>query len=950
MIKKMVSGLLLVLYVMKFFSFTDIVAAEQNIIASAAFGGEQINQEQNNCKWYTFSSRTDNKDSFELIAAIKDQNSDQYQSYTFTEETSKIGIDVYANSEDYKNYNITISYIDEGYGWFVLEYKSSDGNIRHTEKVCTEDTGLIKSKTFTLTDIDFDNGLSGGWSSNVDFIVTNYLKSEMYYYSREPVYITAISVTEDGTYSPIIVNCTTPNIGNIFFTGESIAFDIEYLNKSDFAFNVTAQYNVYLLNEDKSISSTQTISDTNSFNIKANENKEVKIDFNVEKYGLYYFEAIISGTYDGKPILTKFGQEFSKCIYNNSLNKTFGAAAHMYGGRGEPEKGLYLMKNAGMGVIREAPHWSYYETERGNGKLSDLTRRSYAVSAKYGMERILTILCRNKYIDEKIAINDRYSLPSDEVLGESGPLAEYVKEYMSLPEVKQSVTMVEIENEPENTKYINGEKLNESTKWNDIGTQYAKVIETVADAVHEINPSMKVGGFTVGSLTLDGVKEIVKSGLDGLNQAGSDCLDVFTAHPYMRSVMPEKVDDYISEYEQILSEKNYNVDNMWFSEMGWSSAPIGTDTISIGSEYEVAKRIIRQYTTLKSKSFDYIICLYDLIDDADVENMHEANFGLLHCYRDVEVPYAAKYGYLAVSAMNRMTTDMTEAQAILANDNKYITKFSGSKDRDVYVIWTSETTDSVTVEKSMLDGSKVTYYDIFGNKMDAGTVESGENINISDTPIFAVIGTPIDDSTEDGQTSGMVELHIEGSIVSQEPNKLVSLIVLPADVEFNSDMLNSIKFYDQSITFDNGAYRFDALINGNGEEYTAYVVCENGERHVFSIKAHAAESPVIALRNGIVKLKAFQLNPIDAADLQAEIIFQSQEGSTAYTLLCSRYYRNQLVDIKIAKDEYNFGESNVRTYDFSMDEETEYDKVVLYAWQNFNNLIPLCGAQYYLKE
>ena len=120
--------------------------------------------------------------------------------------------------------------------------------------------------------------------------------------------------------------------------------------------------------------------------------------------------------------------------------------------------------------------------------------------------------------------------------------------------------------------------------------------------------------------------------------------------------------------------------------------------------------------------------------------MHEANFGLLHCYRDTEVPYAAKYGYLAVAAMNRFTAGAVDAQSVLSENGKYITKFSGNTVRDVYVIWTSETTDSITVEKNKLSDGKITYYDMLGNKMEAAEVENGENIRISDSPIFAVIG------------------------------------------------------------------------------------------------------------------------------------------------------------------------------------------------------------------
>lgn len=950
MVKKLTSVLLLVLYITNIFSCGTVFAAEQRTIAHAAFAGEHIEQEQGNCKWYTSASRTDNRDSFELIAAAENQGSDKYQDYTFTEETSRIGIDIYANSESCKNYSVTVSYTDKGYGWFVLQYKSSDGGICNSEKICTEDSGTVKSKTFTFTDMVFDNGLSGGWSSDVDLIVTNYLKGEMYYYSREPVYITEISVTEDGTYSPVKPICATPNIGNIFYTGESIAFDIEYLNKSDFSVDVDIQYSAYLLNADKSMSDVPSVSDAQSLNIKGNGSKEISIEFDVEKYGLYYLSATISGTYDGKPILTKFGQEFSKCVYNNALNKTFGAAAHMYGGRGEPEKGFLLMKNAGMGVVREAPHWSFYETARGNGKLSDLTKRSYAASAQYGMDRILTILCRNKYIDKKIEINDRYSLPSDEVLGENGTLAEYVKEYMSLPDVKQSVTMVEIENEPENTKYINGERLDPNTKWSDIGVRYAKVAKTVADAVHEVDPSMKVGGFTVGSLALDGVKEIVKAGLNELNQAESDCLDVFTAHPYMRDVLPEKVAEYICEYDQILSEKNYNVDNMWFSEMGWSSSPIGSNRLAIGSEYEAAKRILRQYITLKAKSFNYVMCLYDLIDDGDVRNMHEANFGLLHCYRDTEVPYAAKYGYLAVAAMNRFTAGAVDAQSVLSENGKYITKFSGNTVRDVYVIWTSETTDSITVEKNKLSDGKITYYDMLGNKMEAAEVENGENIRISDSPIFAVIGEPIEDITNNGQGNNIVELHVKGNINSQESDKMVSLTVLPADVEFNFDMANRIEFYDQSVTHDGGAYRFDALINGGGAEYNAYVVCENGETSIFTVKMYDTDKPALALRNGIVKLKAFELNAIDISDLQAEISFKNREISVNYTLMCAGYKGNTLTDVRFETGEFKPGEDNTRIYDLSMSEKGEYDRIVLYAWENFNTLIPLCESQYFLRE
>lgn len=687
--------------------------------------------------------------------------------------------------------DVTVRYLDSGAGWFFLRYTTEDGN-KTSEYVSLTDTGEVLSYTFSVMGVSGGNGVMYGNVNkgyDVEICTTRCIWQEtldpsVAAWSPDAVTVKSVSIVRSGKNANIKAEARTERVGNIFYDYDVPEFKMTYMNRADTAISFTAVYKVYMY--DKDMDKGEAVSSvTVNYSIRGGETLTDTICAPVDKYGLYLFEAELTSD---SGLFVVIAAEFSKCVKSDALNKTVGAAGHiMDKNKGDPDKVLDLMKDAGLGISREGIRWQQWlEDSDGTGSVDN---------AKQLSERHKNILngMKQRGIEPLLLIA---GLKSNAAEDRGFPGADKISEYNEFVEglltdetVKDTVDCIEIGNEPDLQTKVAGELITSATpeRQRIQAEEYVRVLTNsyeIAKAVEGKN--YKVGAFTVCMLTST-ARSFMDYALSALTEykgrTGNQAFDYLILHPYYsRDNDPEPgnagsdsgwqpnkmgAKRYIIDYyrhlitgepyfnsldgstETISGKETGNVYSLnypddrevWISETGISSAYNENSTMCALGQYNQAKFIIRDVNQAKLNNFNNKIYIYDMVDDGDVKTEEQHNYGLVRSETS-NVPYAAKYSYLAVANYNRMTAESVSAEEVYNTDYDYIVKYEGSEQsgRDVYMLWTPKT-NGAQIDYSFPAGKKVYYYDMLGNRLSESEVKSGGKYILSDEPYYAVSGS-----------------------------------------------------------------------------------------------------------------------------------------------------------------------------------------------------------------
>lgn len=672
--------------------------------------------------------------------------------------------------QGYDNVNFTVKYKDDGYGWFFLRYIEKNGNSgKETEIINLTNTGEEKTHTFVLSDVAFlvqgiqDNSVSP--SKFYDFeLCTSKIwtwqteqSSGARAWSKGTVTVSEISVTTDGSESPIDIRAATENVGNIFYGAQTSEINMTYKNKSEQAKSFNAKYTVYKL--DKDMNRTVIYEDGTSFSLAANAEKSDILIIPVPEYGLYVLETVL---YNSNNSISQRGEtEFSLCAANDKLNTHIGASTHLVRD-GAAKDGLELLEKGGFGLARESVYWRDYETEPGVYKLSDSSREYLNELSKTNIESLLLLYANNPIYDESA---QALSFPPESVLPK---FKDYISAVLNEPLIKNNINMIEIWNEPDIMKYWSTDDISNNDEAK--GRIYAKVLTAAYDAAKSVSDQYTVGAFGACNLWGPPGTTFVDWTLNYLN--GEQKFDNLILHPYMgvnddvefgsmgntssdaRSaqayrinrmrglVTGEDVYNFASgTNEKIKGEatgESYNYalnSSVWHSEYGYSSAkPYGG--MCTGSDYLQASLLIRGLNQIRQNNFDDKIWIYDLFNDGEQAGEEQHNYGMLNSLIH-KTPMSAKYSYLAVANYNRLTSSATKISEIKNQNFSYITCYKGGADgRDTYMLWTAKESSKLYFNF----GSNVRYYDLLGNEISKSEITDGDEFMLTREPFYAVTG------------------------------------------------------------------------------------------------------------------------------------------------------------------------------------------------------------------
>lgn len=205
--------------------------------------------------------------------------------------------------------------------------------------------------------------------------------------------------------------------------------------------------------------------------------------------------------------------------------------------------------------------------------------------------------------------------------------------------------------------------------------------------------------------------------------------------------------------------------------------------------------------------------------------------------------------------------------------------------------------------------------------------------------IYAVVGEPI------GKSKKIVDksiLNIHGAIQSHAKDKRVSLIVLGENSDINSDVPTGIKFIEQLTTGEDGEFNFTADVGKGDMGFEAYIFSEDSTEPVKLSFFCENNNYDIALRSGIFRVDTLAYDLFDEKNSSIRLKCNIEDNpNQTYTLIYGMYKDNVLVHADMFPGKITEDTEKVWTYDTSLSNNIEYDKVSIFLWNSFEGMIPL---------
>lgn len=739
--------------------------------------------------------------------------------------------DTNLNCDNGKNVFVDIKYKDEGYGWFYMRYKTVDGTLKDTKEVCLYDSGDMITKTFVLSDAAINQADEECDVTLLTHKLEEDTKNaDGYANSRYAVYISEINMYEDGTYSPIDVTVNTNNVGNIFYDNDTPSFKVGLTNKADTAQSFSLAYSINKYNREMSASKTDE--GTKNITLDGGRSSSFNITAPNDEYGLYNLEISISdsGNIKQETITVSFSRCIKNTQTNASMGTNVhvtregnaDADTTLYLMK---SAGIDSVRDTIDWYKYETSPGVYKLTEE-QEKLLDVAEKygTDILLIPLGRNGIYDGMLSSPRLMSKDAAAHYgefvYNLLKEEKVRRTVDRIEIWNE----PDI--GISNTDPDKEVDATNVSNGENYKYRAKL--YSDMLIEAYKGALKAKSEVQKDYMIGGFSMqcywwwsaGRKFLDLTLDNLKNSDDAKTYKNNgQFFDVFTIHPYYGkdtengyegTYLTNQFDGVAAEIESykglITGGKEFaadgtdkwvdakgkitgNVydfemkDGAWCTEFGISTAAcpngVSTGMKNVGTDsnpiYEVqsdrdwlqAIKLIRGFDVIKTADNDNKVWFYDFIDDGVRDNEHEYKFGMLNCWED-DVPYAAKYSYLAAAAYNKLTEGATKAEMFddyqkytdnAADGKKYSTLTFISKytapNRRVYMMRTTKSTPQYINPRDIYSGfpantSGLKFYDMLGNQIDSSEVISGGKYKLTTEPYYVVDGEDIDPTQKSG--------------------------------------------------------------------------------------------------------------------------------------------------------------------------------------------------------
>ncbi|MBO5007991.1 MAG: hypothetical protein J6D26_04085 [Clostridia bacterium] len=598
---------------------------------------------------------------------------------------------------DGSSVEVTVAYFDAGNGMVNLFYDSQYLAKDFGGMLVLTDTNTWKIHTFQLP-APYFNGRMTGAVTGSDFSLTVF--NPFSGYSAGQVLIGGVGIKMSDPIAPVKLELTSQHFGNIFYRGETIAFDLNFLKQSTKE-DIPQSYEKQIEVLDYTGEPVWREDDILSFSKGLLVNERIQLPS--LPYGIYTLRMTVKNG----SLLSQREYEFS--YVNSDLgatnNQSLGICMHYALSEAkkwnnDPTLLLDLMDKAGIGYIRDNFNLNSFATlPTGSSNFVYAMPELWQDYITKITARGMNLLPIAEGVVPGFDEDPVYTPEAQAVFAVNA--AAFAKELETL-----GVHAFELNNEynlaanripPENAS---GEEYYNKADY------YAEFLNQVYTKVKAFCPTFTLVGGAIADIPVEWLDVLFQGIQSRQNDSNGQLMDVLSVHPY-KDLTESELGDYLSSADTLAGEYGLSYP-LWATEYGWSTS--GQTAVS---EELQATNVVQRYVTGRAQKAFEKAFIYSYKDGAVDVTSKGSGFGILRAYDEalLDVPCSAKPSYLAVSNMNLLLADATGSEVVEEQeDGVNIYKFTMENQDTVYVFWGNGT------YALNLQTPQITLVDMYGNE------------------------------------------------------------------------------------------------------------------------------------------------------------------------------------------------------------------------------------------
>lgn len=667
--------------------------------------------------------------------------------------------------------------------------------------------------------------------------------------ASDAVYLDNIRISREtettSVLSPIKTNIETNAIGNNFSNDQKPVFSVSYTNRTDSRKTVQITYASEVKNGNRIWSENG-----GTISLEAGESIEREIAVSKPYYGRLDFLVVLS---DGEEQWIK-SAPYTMTNHSGDMpnHNRFGVVTHIGKGKGNADDLIPLMKQAGIGWIRdEMPSWPSVEQSAGVYTFPKYYDHFLELIKEYNLNYLSLFDHGNALYKEKEA--GIFDPPKTEEALTA--LRKFIRELCIYSD--GGVKAIEVWNEYHNATMsgIYAEDANVNAN------MHKAIYQGVADS----NTEVKVVGIDEDYWNFPNT---IANYLAAMN--GEKCFDYVSIHPYAaKQTPPERgiTGEFSSRLRDLLEQ--YHQDRnvpIWHTENGYPDIELEND------REKQAAWTVRNQAVVQAEDSCEVWFNYNFMTYANYYRTasNEATFGIIESDDPAaaEVPYLGKEAYPALGYYNGLMADNDYIETIACpkSEDVRIYHFKDRFGRDILMLYTiSDQEQTLSVQ---IGNRNAVLADMYGNERKLYAQDQCFDLTLSRNPQYLIADSMnyIQACAEHKQNPSLYAM-VRGM---SEPGADAVLLVLRNGytmAELTPENAGEAIYYqNQGKADQNGEFFFAVPIAAAGE-MTAYVQC-GGEQRVFTVIS--GENRVVTYEN---KLGNACVTVVCPEDCEQEIIY-----------------------------------------------------------------------------
>ena len=600
----------------------------------------------------------------------------------------------FSGISDGSNVRVRVVYFDSGYGSLSLYYNSVYKAREFGGRIELTGTNEWKTHDFVLNLPQFQNKITEN-GKGYDLVLSTYSYDRGY--SKNSVTVAAVSAEKVTNELPVKITADSGKIGNIFFTGDELAFDLKLADLAQTKAVYTREVSVASESGETVWNSGEGIADLEDTPLY----KE-KITVPKLKYGIYTLTVAVCR--NGEKSQKSYEFSYVNSRHGEVLNDNLGICMHYSLGdyknwNGSSETLLDLYSNAGIGYVRDNVNIDDYAKRNVDGtytrKVPDVLSGYITEITKRKMKFMPILEGGGKYFDNESPL---YTENAQKTFAENA--AYYASELKAA-----GIDCFELWNEYNSAAYNIPPRSNlTNDDYYKKAQYYVNFLDYVYTAVKDKCPDFKIVGGATANVPVNWLKKVFE-GIAAKGKGG--LMDVLSVHPYIADPTADALVTRAQSVESAAAKYGLSKYPLWATEFGWTTS--GAEGVSPKRQAQI---ITSYYLAANShNAFDKMF-IYSYKDNNAASDGKEMQFGIIKANKSdvLDVPCAAKPAYLAVSNMNVQLGGAVPTKVIYDEDNKNLCEYTAQNGDKIYTAW-----GSGSIEYDF-KSPRVLVTDIYGNE------------------------------------------------------------------------------------------------------------------------------------------------------------------------------------------------------------------------------------------